>query len=55
MKWIIVAMLLLTLAACTAAGEGRVCYRTVEAGFEDGQMLKPVPCTEPHIGDDQAR
>jgi hypothetical protein len=51
----IVVMLLLAFAACTAAGEGRVCYRTVEAGFEDAQMLAQVPCTEPHIGDGQTR
>ena len=51
----LVLLILLTLAACTAAGEGRVCYRTVEAGFEDAQMLAQVPCTEPHIGDGQTR
>ena len=51
----LVLLILLTLAACTTAGEGIVCYRTVEVGFEDGKMLKQMPCSEPHIGDGQTR
>ena len=52
---LIVVMLLLAFAACSTTGEGKMCYRTVEAGFEDAQMLKQVPCSEPHIGDGQTR
>jgi len=47
--------ILLSLAACSDAPSGKACYRTIQAGIEDAQMLKQVPCSEPHIGDGQAR
>ena len=46
----------LSLAACSDAPSGKVCYRTIQLDYgSESQMLKQVPCSEPHIGDGQTR
>jgi hypothetical protein len=48
--------ILLSLVACSDAPSGKVCYRTIQLEYGlESQMLKQVPCSEPHIGDGPMR